>query len=96
MKVWLRVGKFGRILWLINLSTSMTPHLKKMLSLCLGVEVEHKIYNEDCREFLDRDIPYDYVLTSPPDFMEIGLTAKKGLSEYQDFLTSVYEKLSPD
>jgi len=27
--------------------------------------------------------------------MEIGLTAKKGLSEYQDFLRSAYEKFDP-
>ena len=55
----------------------------------------YEIYNEDCRAFLDRGIPYDYVLTSPPDFMEIGLKARKDLKEYEEFLISIYEKLNP-
>ena len=30
------------------------------------------IYVEDCRETLNRNLEYDYVLTSPPDFFEIN------------------------
>ena len=31
------------------------------------------IYLEDCRETLKRDIVYDYVLCSPPDYFELNI-----------------------
>ena len=31
------------------------------------------IYLEDCRETLKRDIVYDYVLCSPPDYNELNI-----------------------
>jgi len=55
----------------------------------------NKIFNEDCRETLKRDIQYDYVITSPPDFDELGLEPIKDDKEYYDFLSSVFKELKP-
>lgn len=53
------------------------------------------ILNEDCRITLDREeVTYDYILASPPDFLEIGLTAKDQ-APYVEFLTEVYAKFRP-
>ena len=37
----------------------------------------NQIYNEDCLNTLDRDLEYDYVCFSPPDYDELGLTPIK-------------------
>ena len=44
------------------------------------------IFNEDCIKTLKKDIQYDYVLTSPPDYAELGIQAHT--SESEDFLES--------
>lgn len=54
------------------------------------------ILNEDCRVFLNREeVEYDYVLTSPPDFLEIGMVAKKDIEKYKDFLKEVFSLFNP-
>jgi len=52
------------------------------------------IYNEDCRNTLDRDLSYDYVLCSPPDYKEAGLNPKT--DSYSDFLETWIPKLKPN
>ena len=52
------------------------------------------IYNEDCRNTLDRDLSYDYVLCSPPDYKEVGLNPKT--DSYSDFLETWIPKLKPN
>ena len=51
------------------------------------------IYLEDCRETLKRDIVYDYVLTSPPDYNEVGLNPKK--DSYIQFLDTWVPLVNP-
>jgi DNA modification methylase len=52
------------------------------------------LYNEDCLKTLQRDIEYDYVVASPPDFNEITGDSKTNFS-YTDFLKSFAELLNP-
>ena len=51
------------------------------------------IYLEDCRETLKRDIVYDYVLCSPPDYDELGLNPRK--VTYDQFLYTWMPILKP-
>ena len=51
------------------------------------------IFNEDCIKTLKKDIQYDYVLTSPPDYAELGIQAHT--SEWEDFLDSWVSLLKP-
>ena len=51
------------------------------------------IYNEDCLDTLNRNLEYDYIITSPPDFDEIGVDTKN-IQHYIDFLKERFEKLS--
>ena len=51
-----------------------------------------KLYIEDCLETLKRDLTYDYVVTSPPDFDELD----KAIDfSYEDFIKSFATKLNP-
>lgn len=52
------------------------------------------IFEEDCFETLQRNLFYDYVITSPPDFDEIGLEAEKH-NDYKYFLGKRIGNLSP-
>lgn len=51
------------------------------------------IHVEDCRETLKRNLEYDYVLCSPPDYDEIGLNPKK--DSYDQFLYTWMPHLEP-
>ena len=51
------------------------------------------IYNEDCFTTQNRPIEYDYVLTSPPDYEEIGM--KPGDDNYGFFLSKRLTSLAP-
>ena len=53
-----------------------------------------QLYIEDCLETLKRDIEYDYVVTSPPDFNELTGDSKTNFS-YTDFLESFIKELNP-
>lgn len=54
------------------------------------------ILNEDCRVTLAREeVTYDYLFTSPPDFMEIGMDARDDQAPYIEFLTSVFSLFRP-
>jgi len=51
-----------------------------------------KLYIEDCLETLKRDLTYDYVVCSPPDFDELD----KAIDfSYEDFIRSFATKLNP-
>jgi len=51
-----------------------------------------KLYIEDCLKTLKRDLTYDYVVTSPPDFDELD----KAIDfSYEDFIKSFATKLNP-
>lgn len=52
------------------------------------------IYNEDCLETLNRNLEYDYIITSPPDFDEIGADTKN-ITPYIDFLEQRIVKFNP-
>ena len=51
-----------------------------------------KLYIEDCLETLKRDLTYDYVVTSPPDFDELD----KAIDfSYEDFIKKFAVLLNP-
>ena len=51
-----------------------------------------KLYIEDCLKTLKRNLKYDYVVTSPPDFDELD----KAIDfSYEDFIKSFATKLNP-
>lgn len=52
------------------------------------------IYNEDCLDTLNRNLEYDYIITSPPDFDEIGADTKN-IAPYVDFLDQRIAKFNP-
>lgn len=52
------------------------------------------IYNEDCLDTLNRNLEYDYVITSPPDFDEIGADTKN-IQPYIDFLKERFSLFNP-
>jgi site-specific DNA-methyltransferase (adenine-specific) len=52
------------------------------------------IYNEDCLDTLNRNLEYDYVITSPPDFDEIGADTKN-IQPYIDFLKERFNLFNP-
>lgn len=47
---------------------------------------ENLIFNEDCLTTLGRELDYDYVITSPPDFEELNLSPQYQFG-YHNFLT---------
>ena len=51
------------------------------------------IHLESCIETLKRDVKYNYVLTSPPDYAELGIPAHT--NEWEDFLHSWVSLLNP-
>ena len=56
-------------------------------------QVENKhLYIEDCIKTLERDLYYDYVVASPPDFNELSKNTKWS---YKDFLHSFAKPLNP-
>ena len=51
-----------------------------------------KLYNEDCLKTLKRNLKYDYVVTSPPDFDELD----KAIDfSYEDFIKQFAVLLNP-
>ena len=52
------------------------------------------IYNEDCLDTLIRNLEYDYIITSPPDFDEIGADTKN-IQPYIDFLKERFSLFNP-
>jgi site-specific DNA-methyltransferase (adenine-specific) len=52
------------------------------------------IYNEDCLDTFNRNLDYDYIITSPPDFDEIGADTQN-IQPYIDFLKNRFEKFNP-
>jgi DNA modification methylase len=58
--------------------------------------VKNKIYNEDCLDTINRNLDYDYVITSPPDFDELNFKVTfDGILEYKTFLRKRLEGLNP-
>ena len=51
-----------------------------------------KLYIEDCLETLKRDLTYDYVVTSPPDFDELDKTIH---FSYRNFIKNFAVLLNP-
>ena len=53
------------------------------------------LYIENCLETLKRNLEYDYVVASPPDFNELKKDTEDSSWTYSDFLTSFAELLNP-
>ena len=53
------------------------------------------IFNEDCRTTMRRWGKYDYVFTSPPDYVELGLHPVNDKLLYLQFLRGVFFGLAP-
>ena len=60
----------------------------------MGIRL-NKIFNEDCRETFKRDIQYDYVITSPPDFDDLNYHPINEAKKYYKFLNEVLSELNP-
>ena len=54
--------------------------------------IANQLYIEDCLKTLKRDLKYDYIITSPPDFNELGKNTKWS---YTEFLESFSKLLNP-
>ena len=69
-----------------------------MLKICLtSCLVKNKIFNEDCLDTIsNREINYDYVFFSPPDYDELGLTPIKDDEKYFGWMREIYSKLNPN
>ena len=52
------------------------------------------LYNEDCLETLDRGLQYHYVITSPPDFDEIGERLKRIVNNKSKKIPTYYPTVS--
>lgn len=58
--------------------------------------MKNKIYNEDCLDTMNRNLTYDYVITSPPDFDELDIVVtQNGILEYKTFLRERLRGLNP-
>ena len=55
----------------------------------------NKIFNEDCLETLNRNIEYDYIFFSPPDYDELNLEPIKDDKKYFSWLEKVFSKFNP-
>ncbi len=53
------------------------------------------IYNEDCLHTLDRELEYDYVFFSPPEYSELNLEPIKDDEKYFGWLEEIYSKFNP-
>ena len=55
----------------------------------------NKIFNEDCLETLNRNIEYDYIFFSPPDYDELNLEPIKDNKKYFSWLKKVFSEFNP-
>ena len=53
------------------------------------------LYIENCLETLKRNLEYDYVVASPPDFKELKKDTEDSSWTYSDFLKTFAELLNP-
>ena len=53
------------------------------------------IYNEDCLITLGRDLEYDYVFFSPPEYHEMNLEPIKDDDKYFGWMEEIYSKFNP-
>lgn len=53
------------------------------------------LYNEDCLKTLDRGLQYHYVITSPPDFDEIGENPDETMRKWENLMYDTFSKLKP-
>ena len=53
------------------------------------------LYIENCLETLKRNLEYDYVVASPPDFNELKKDTEDSSWSYSDFLKTFAELLNP-
>jgi len=56
----------------------------------------NRIFNEDCLDTINRNLDYDYVITSPPDFNELGWDVNPTtINQYKSFLKERLSGLNP-
>ena len=55
----------------------------------------NKFFNEDCLKTLDRNLEYDYLFFSPPDYNEMGLEPVKDDDKYFGWLKEIFSKFNP-
>ncbi|NBP01214.1 MAG: site-specific DNA-methyltransferase [Proteobacteria bacterium] len=53
------------------------------------------LYNENCLETLNRGLQYHYVITSPPDFDEIGENPDESKKKWENLMYETFSKLNP-
>jgi len=53
------------------------------------------LYNENCLETLKRNLTYHYVITSPPDFDEIGENPDESVNQWQQLMCDTFSQINP-
>lgn len=53
------------------------------------------LFNEDCLETLQRGLQYHYVITSPPDFDEIGENPDESKVKWEKLMRDTFSTLNP-
>lgn len=53
------------------------------------------LYNENCLDTLKRGISYDFVITSPPDFDEIGENPAKSKELWENLMKDAFSTINP-
>ena len=61
----------------------------------LKKKLTESVFHEDCLETMKRNINYDYVITSPPDYQELYLEPFKDDEKYIDYLKVRLKNLKP-
>jgi DNA modification methylase len=56
----------------------------------------NKIFLESCIDTLNKNIEYDYIFFSPPDYDELNYNPKKDKLRYMGFLRELFHKLDSD
>lgn len=53
------------------------------------------LYNDDCLKVMKRDLSYHYVITSPPDFDEIGENPDESRAKWERLMYDTFSMINP-
>ena len=86
-------SRFGRQEWLQPYTSEI---LKKLPSDGIKkINIISPGFSADCLETLDRNIEYDYIFFSPPDYDELNLEPIKDNKKYFSWLKKVFSEFNP-
>ena len=53
------------------------------------------LYNDDCLKIMKKDLSYHYVITSPPDFNEIGENPDESMAKWERLMYDAFSMINP-